>query len=153
MSVSAAKGSFAASRLATIMHCAAVLGLLAGPAYAQEPGSPLLVELNKLEPQPQACRAYLLFQNRGDTAYTSLKLDLVLFDTGGVIARRLLVEGAPIAAEKTVIKQFDLADLPCDGIGRVLLNDVTACEAANGPRDDCVGTIEVASRAPAALVK
>ncbi|WGF87550.1 Tat pathway signal sequence domain protein [Marinivivus vitaminiproducens] len=159
MSGAPEKGSFAVRGRAIAMPFVAALALAATvPAHGQEPapqgGAPeLLVELNKLEAQGDACRAFLLFENSGDQAYTSLKLDLVLFDAGGVIERRLLVEGAPIAAEKTIIKQFDLTGLPCDGIGRVLLNDITACETAAGPRQDCIGTVQVASRAPAPLVK
>ncbi|MGB9045051.1 MAG: hypothetical protein WCC81_21635, partial [Pseudolabrys sp.] len=48
----------------------------------------LTIELNKLEPQKESCRAYVVITNNGSTAYQALKLDLVLFQPDGVIGRR-----------------------------------------------------------------
>ena len=60
----------------------------------------LLVELNKLEPNEGDCRAYLVLENGSTSAFESLKLDVVVFDTDGIVAKRLAVEGGPAAARK-----------------------------------------------------
>ncbi len=122
-----------------------------GPVAVEAVG--VRVELNRLEPLDDACRVYLVLANGTAEAFDAFKLDLVLFDTDGVIARRLAVEAAPLRAQKTSVKLFDLDALPCDRIGTVLLNDVLACNSASGPVADCVARIETASRASAQLVK
>ncbi len=135
-------------------RAAAALALLlqAGAAAAAE-GPAVRIELNRLEALDKACRVYLVLANAGTDSFDSFKLDLVLFDTDGVIARRLAVEAAPLRAEKTSVKLFDLDGLACDRVGTVLVNDVLACSTAKGPVEDCVARIETASRASAKLAK
>jgi len=129
------------------------LGLLvaafSATSHAQEaaptPPGGVTVELNRLEPRGDACRTYVLIRNESDTAYRSLKMDLFVLDAGGVVAQRLAVEAAPLAARKTTIKLFDVPGVGCDRFGRVLLNDVIACDA-DGPRDDCLARISTATK-------
>ncbi|MFO7855108.1 MAG: hypothetical protein R6V44_07810 [Paracoccaceae bacterium] len=128
---------------------ALALGAVAvGPAAA-EPAPAIGVELNRLETVEGECRAYLVLDNRGG-ALESLELDLVLFDPDGVIARRLAVEAGPLRAGRESVKVFTIGGLACDGIGRVLLNDVLSC-TGEGAGDDCLGRIEASSRAAAPL--
>jgi hypothetical protein len=59
---------------------------------------------------------------------------------------------APLRAAKRVVKMFDLADLACDRVGSLLVNDVLECRAAE-PRSDCVDLLAVDTRAAVLLVK
>ena len=111
------------------------------------------VELNKLEELKGSCRAYLLLENRSGRAYRSFKLDLVMFDTAGIVARRLAVEGAPLAEGKTSLRVFDVPGLPCSGIGRILVNDVLSCGEGAEDRTACLAAIRPASRSSAELIK
>lgn len=131
--------------------CAALL-LLAAPA-AQADDAKVKVELNKLEPGGAACRAYLVVENTTASAFETLKLDLVMFDPDGVVARRFAVEIAPLPASKTSLKAFDIDGLPCDRVGRVLLNDVMDCADASGARSDCLALISVSARGALKFVK
>lgn len=117
-----------------------------------DPGN-LRVELNKLEPMESACRAYLLFENGTSGDFGSLKLDLVMFNPEGVINRRLAVEGGPLPAGKTSVKLFDIEDVACTSVNRVLLNGVLACSDAQGERNDCLALIETGSRSSADFFK
>ncbi|SMF22308.1 hypothetical protein SAMN06265365_104123 [Tistlia consotensis] len=103
---------------------------------AKAPG--VHIELNKLEQQGEACRAYLLFENEKGAEYPVYRLDLVLFDKDGRIDRRIAVDASPLRAGKSVVKLFDLTGLQCSAISKILLNDISPCEDASGPRDDCV---------------
>lgn len=114
--------------------------LVFGAAGAEEDGS-ISIELNKLEPQGQQCRAYLVIQNKGDTSYSELKLDLVLFRPDGVIGRRFAVELAPLKANKRTVKLFDLEGTACDEVGSFLINDVMECKAESGQVADCLQSI------------
>lgn len=140
------------SRLRECLCVGLALGLAASavPVKAQ---TSLNVELNKLEAAEGACRAYMLFENTGASAFSSLKLDLVLFGNDGVIIKRLAVEGAPLPQGKTSVKLFEIGGLTCEEIGRVLLNDVISCRDDTGDRDDCVAAISTSSRGTVTFFK
>lgn len=127
----------------------AVLFLLPSAAAAQDAG--LKLELNRLQPQPEACRTYLLFGNEMNVGFTNLVLDFVFFDSDGIIARRSLVNAAPLPADKTVVKIFDVAGIDCANLGKVLLNAVQACDTDGAAIDDCLSIVTLSSRAEAPL--
>jgi len=122
------------------------------PPAGAETGQ-LHVELNRLEERGDACRVHLVLENKSPRAYTSYRLDLVIFSSDGVISRRLALETAPLRANKTMVKEFELAGLTCKGVGRILLNDIPACASDAGELGDCVTTTRVSSRASVAFVK
>jgi len=138
----------------TIAAVILVLGAMvavASPARAAD--GRIGVELNKLEPLASACRAYLVLTNKAGTAFRDLKLDLVIFDTDGIVARRVAVQGGPIPDGKTSLKVFDIDGVQCAKISRFLLNGVMTCAAQDGKTGDCAGLIDTTSRAAAPLIK
>ena len=106
---------------------------------------PVSVELNKLESTEGACRSFLVIANPTAAAIAALTLDLVVFDTEGVIARRLAIDLAPVRAESMSVKAFDMTGLDCTRIGRVLMNGVLACEG-DGADTPCEGPPSVSAR-------
>lgn len=133
------------SRLGSILGIgtALALTLVAGAARSQ---SPIVLELNRLEAREGACRAVFLIRNPG-LVVDELRLDFALFDRSGVISRRIAVDLGPVPAEKTQVKSFDVAGLACEGLGSVLLNEISACRIGGEPRRDCLGQLSLASRA------
>jgi len=121
-------------------------------APAGETGT-LSIQLNKLEADGDACRAYIVLENASGIAFEGLRLDLVLFDVDGVIARRLAVDAAPLAAGKTSVRVFGIGNVACDDIGRVLLNDILVCQDAAGDRTDCMEHIVPDSIAGVPFIK
>lgn len=140
-------------RRTTLHGLLAAALLLAAWAPASSGAEGLRVELNKLEPLDSACRAYLLFENRTPASIRTLKLDLVMFNPEGVISRRLAVEGGPLPEGKTSVKLFDINEVTCDSVQRVLLNGVLSCSDDQGERNDCLDLIETASRSSADFFK
>jgi len=137
---------FAAS---SVFACLAMILPFSGTALAQDSGSspsPVRIELNKIEPAGESCRTYFLIDNQKGETWKSLKLDLFALDTDGVAAKRLAVEVGPVPRRKTLIKLFDFPGLSCSRFGRVLLNDVLACDGATSSREDCLSVIETASK-------
>lgn len=128
-------------RLCTFV-CLSLL-ILSTPVSGQQG---LKIELNKLESVEGACRAYMIFQNDSGESYDSLKLDLVMFDADGLINKRIAVEGAPLPVGKTSVKLFDIKDVSCEQLGRILLNDVLSCTGPGGENSDCLARIETTSR-------
>lgn len=132
---------------------AALAGLAAGAAPAWADDGMVSVELNKFESTDNACRAYLVLQNGTSHAFDSLKLDMVMFDAEGIVARRLAVEAGPLPAGKTSLKVFDVDGLACLDVGRVLLNDVLTCTGDGGDLDGCMDMVVPASRTESPFVK
>lgn len=96
------------------------------------------VELNKLETLDKGCRAYMVVNNTSDASYQSFKLDLVLFQTDGVIGRRFSLELAPVRPKKKAVKLFEIEGLACDKIGQFLINDVIDCKTEEGAGQNCL---------------
>ncbi|TGD96393.1 Tat pathway signal protein [Methylobacterium nonmethylotrophicum] len=123
---------------------------VAATPVAVTQGAPLRVELNKLETAGEACKAVLIVENGKGGPIRSLRLDLYAFDPDGVVQKRSLVELGPVPARKTALRQFEISPTPCAQVGRVLLNDVTACDGQDLTRETCLERIEPASAKGAA---
>jgi hypothetical protein len=122
---------------------AALVTLAAVVAGETAPLEPLRLELNALETAEGRCRASFVIENKADTAYESLRLELALFNRNGIVQRRLATELGPLRAAKTIVKSFIIDD-PCDDIGAILLNDVTACSP--GDAAQCLDRLALSSR-------
>lgn len=131
------------------------IGLMAGAASdaVAQTKTAIAIELNKLEPIEGSCRAYFVVRPEGTTEYKEFKMELLVFDTGGVIQKWLAIDAAPLRAGKTSVKLFDVSGVTCDKIGAVLLNDVTACADATGELPACVERVNPSSKAKATFYK
>lgn len=129
------------------------LGLCWAIPMHAEPAKSIDLELNRLEEQGGNCRAYLVIANPGPAAFSGFTLDLVLFDRGGTITRRLAVDIAPVRPEKTMVKVFDIPQTACNGIGSILVNDVIHCRDASGDIAGCVDRVTTSSKLPVHLSK
>lgn len=131
------------------LSCALVTAL-AMPASAQDAGAekaaPLKLQLNKAETAGDACRITMVVDNSRGGALKSYKVDLFAFDPEGVAQKRVAVELGPLPPRKTTVKIFDFAGIPCNKVGRVLLNDVLACEG-DTTRESCLERTETESKA------
>ena len=124
---------------------AALLALTPSAAWAQP--APLRLELNRLEARDGLCRVWMVANNPGPEALDPVRLDLVLFGHDGVAARRLAVDIGPLPVNRTVVRLFDVAAQPCDGIAQILMNDVLLCGTAEAAaRASCADRIAPASR-------
>lgn len=120
----------------------------------------LTIELNKLEPIPggtgdqAGCRAYIVaVDEEGGPRVDTLRLDLVLFGTDGVISRRVALDVGPILPGRTQVRPFDLRGVPCNSIGQMLVNDTLICKVGGADQTDCLDRIATRSRVSAKLTK
>ncbi|MFO7954094.1 Tat pathway signal sequence domain protein [Thioalkalivibrio sp.] len=123
-----------------------------GVASAGDPAA-ISVQLNKLESDGADCRAHLVLENGLEDALESLQLDLVVFDGDGIIQRRTVIEMAPLRAGSTSVRAFRMADTACESVGRILVNDVAACEGPEGEMEDCADRIRTESLADVPLIR
>jgi hypothetical protein len=115
------------------------------PAPSAPAAATTSIELNKLEATDKGCRAYMVINNPTATAYQSFKIDLVLFQTDGVIGRRFSIDLAPLRAEKKSVKLFEIDGIACNKIGSLLINDVMECKADAGPVDNCLQHLQTST--------
>jgi hypothetical protein len=142
--------------IASVSFCST---LAAADPQPNEPSTPaasassLDIQLNKLEAADKGCRAYIVINNTSDKEYQSFKLDLVLFQTDGVIGRRFSIDLAPLKPQKRSVKLFDIDGMACDKIGSFLINDVLECKSATGPVDSCLSDVKTSSLTKVQLSK
>lgn len=124
----------------------------AAPAANAANAAGVSLELNKLEATDKGCRAVVVVNNQSDTAYQTLKLELVMFE-GGVFTRRIAVDLAPVRPQKRSVKLFEIDNIACDKITELLINDVMDCKTDAGAVDSCLQRLSVSSLANAKLSK
>ena len=122
------------------------------PGSAEAP-STIGVELNRLEDQGGNCRAYLVITSPGSAEFSGFTLDLVVFDRGGTILRRLAVNVSPLRPAKTSVKVFDIAETACSAIGSILVNDVIHCRDNTGDVAGCVDRLTTSTKLAVSLLK
>ena len=125
--------------------------ILVASAFAQdapaEKAPPLKLQLNKVETAGEACRITVLVDNARGAGLKSYKLDLFAFDPEGVAQKRVAVELGPLPARKTIVKIFDFPGIACGKVGRMLLNDVLACDGGEPAREACLERTETETKA------
>lgn len=123
---------------------------LATPALAQS-APELGIELNALTPSETGCRVTFLATNRLGTELTRAGLEVALFGADGGIDRLVSLEFKAMPEGKARVLQFDLADLACEKLSRVLINDVVACEGDGLDPKTCLAALKPSSRLATSL--
>jgi hypothetical protein len=134
-----------------IAAVAVAAGLAVSPVAAQSPS--LAVELNKIEDNAGRCSAAFVLKNQTGETIDQLRLDLYVFDKDGVIARHLFLDTGPLRDGKTSVASFAILDKSCSEVGRLLVSDVPVCKTHSGNAIDCVGALDLTSKASVALEK
>ncbi|KKC32454.1 hypothetical protein [Devosia psychrophila] len=128
---------------------AALLGLamLVSPVVAQETATPsFALELNALQSTETGCRVSFLATNQLGGQLDRAAVELALFDTGGAIDRIVTLDFKNLSNGKTKVLQFQLTGLQCDSLGRVLVNDISACEGEITPPTICLDALKTSTR-------
>lgn len=130
------------------LTCFIAVFLLANIAIGQE-SHPLAldIELNALQPTAAGCRITFLATNNLGAPLTRASVETALFDMSGAIDRIVTLDFKDLSEGKTKVLQFQLADLPCTGIGRVLVNDISACEGTGLAATACLDHLKTTARA------
>jgi len=103
----------------------------ASSAPAKEPtnvAKTLKIELNAMEQQQNACRLSFVATNGMHQKLAKLVFELVMFEPAGKVLRLLSASFGSMPKSKMRLRQYDVPNLNCDDIGRILLNEVTVCK-------------------------
>lgn len=124
-----------------------VLAGLAAPALAQETTAPqLLLELNAAQPSEKGCRITFLATNELGGTLDRASVEMALFTIGGAIERIVTLDFKGLTEGKTKVLQFELANLDCANLGRVLINDITACQGDGLAAEACLAGLVPSAR-------
>lgn len=128
----------------------ACLLLLPGlPAAAQSgPDAALGLEINRVDQIEGACRLTFMAENTLGRDIGALTVETVLIDAEGVVERLTLFEFGALPDGVPRVRQFDVPDLDCAVIGRVLINGVSECEGA----EQCGASLRLSSRTDIEIV-
>jgi len=125
------------------------MGEVAASAIIKNPtdvSTKLQLELNAIEQRQNACRLSLVATNGMQQKLANLVFELVVFETGGKVLRLLSASFGAMPKSKTRLKQYDIPDLTCGKIGRLLLNDVTDCKGDKLTPKLCTAATQTSSR-------
>ncbi|MCR4267966.1 hypothetical protein [Nitratireductor sp. ZSWI3] len=133
---------------------AAGLQATALPAAAQDGAAPAInLELNGLQDSDKGCRIAFVVENGLPRDIGKAAYEIALFDKAGMVDRLLVLDFQDLPAAKTKVKRFDLADAECGAIGRVLVNDASACEGDGIAPGDCIARLNATTRSGVAFGK
>lgn len=133
------------ARTPTSLAVALALGL-AGPLAAQDSAPALTLELNAQEQVETGCKLSFLARNGHATAIDKVVYETVLFDTTGQVERLTLFDFGTLPAGKPRLRQFVVPGLQCDGLGQILINGASTCEAGELGASACIEGLGLTSR-------
>lgn len=133
----------------TRLLSALLIGALAcTPVLAQDTPAPpvLALELNALQPSDAGCRVSFLATNGLAGALDRVAVEVAFFTSQGAIDRIVTLDFKALAHGKTKVLQFELKDLPCSEISRLLVNDITACQGEAIAATACLARLVTTTR-------
>lgn len=131
--------------------CAAavVAFALAQPLHGQTAtDGTLALELNRVDQVAAACRFTFLAENRIGADISSFTAETVIIDADGVVERLTLFEFGNLPESSPRVRQFDVPDLVCAEVGRILINGVSDCGGIEG----CEASVTLSTRTDVELL-
>ncbi|KUP91962.1 hypothetical protein [Tritonibacter horizontis] len=144
------------SQVHLLAPIACVLTFLGGmDAVGAEDTPPPLgveIELNALADQGGACRLSFLAQNTHDMDIEEAVFETVLFDQSGGVMMLTLFDFQALPTGRPRVRQFDLADVQCAAVGRVLINGASRCRSGGQDSQICTEALGLSSRTKVELL-
>jgi hypothetical protein len=121
---------------------------VAGQAPAQEtaPAPALSLELNALEPSEKGCRLTFVATNGLNVQLDKITYEMVLFNAEQRVERLTILDFKTLPAGKTKVRRFDLGNIACDSISRILINDATECAGEGVAEGTCIKQLKTDSK-------
>jgi hypothetical protein len=126
-----------------VLAVLAIVVPAAAEEHDKEKPETVRVELNAAEAADKRCLLTFVVENKAAVNVEVFKLDLAVFNTAGVIQRRLIAEMGPLRGGKTMVRTYPV-DGDCGQIGAVLVNDISACQP--GDPGACLDGLGLSSR-------
>ena len=129
--------------VSTILAFAAGLAMT-GYSNAQEAAFSL--ELNSAKDKENGCRLTYVAKNSTGVDLDKTSYEVVVFNKDGGVSQFLILEFGKLSINKTKVVQFELNGQKCTDISRLLINDVSDCEAGGKAVPICLDALKTKSR-------
>lgn len=123
-----------------------VAGFAFSTASAMAESGNFELELNTAADVGEACRLTFVATNNTGIDLTKTGYEVAAFDGTGVVSAILVLEFGSLPQSKTRVVQFDLPNMKCSNISRLLVNGQDSCESADGTHDVCMKALSASSR-------
>ncbi len=121
----------------------------AASTLAQEVTGQIGLELNHVQAtQDGGCRLSIIATNGLQRPIDQLGLEMVAFNTDGLVDQFLRLDFSRISAGKTKVLQFDLAGKSCESLSRLHINDVLNCVPPAITDVYCPDLLDLKNRTP-----
>ncbi|EJN02434.1 hypothetical protein [Phyllobacterium sp. YR531] len=121
---------------ATALLVLAATGI--APAQENAAKSTLTLELNALQPSEKGCRLTFVVTNNLEAALDKVGFEIALFNQAQVVDRITVLDFKELPQGKTKVRRFDLGELDCTKVTRVLVNDSTECAGTGIDPKACI---------------
>lgn len=139
-------------RLAFVLLLACCVPFASLAQSAETASSRLHVELNNLQDIDGACRLSFLAKNETGATIDKAVFETVIFDTLGGVATLSLFDFRDLPADRTRVRQFDLAGVACISIGQTLINGASSCVVDGVESMICKDALSLSSRLSVELI-
>ena len=113
---------------------------------AEAPAAELSIELNAMTDVDGACRLTFLARNATGNGIDKAVFETVIFDTEGGVVRLSLFDFRDLPADRPRVRQFDLPQISCAGIGQALINGANSCTVDGSESGICDSALTLGSR-------
>ncbi len=120
----------AVTRFATLLLGGFVAAAAVIPAYAQDaaPAANLDVELNALTPSQKGCMMTFVALNKLPAPINKVSFELAFFNDKNAVDRITVLDFKDLPQGKKRVRQFDMPNVKCETVTRVLINDTPVCD-------------------------
>ena len=111
--------------------CGAVAAATGGADSAQQPApadSRLNVELNAVAPSTRGCMMTFVAENDMATPIAKISFELAFFNDKNTVDKITVVDFRDLPIGKKRVRQFDMPNIKCEALTRVIVNDVPVCD-------------------------
>ena len=132
------------------MQLIRALSLLVGlslPLAAVAEETPTLnIELNAADTLDDTCRLTFVLKNGLGQDVDQLVAETVLFSDQGQVLLLTLFDFGQLPAGRPRVRQFQVPDIACDGLGHVLVNGADSCLIGGAEVTTCQDALSPSSR-------
>jgi len=126
-----------------------VVAVSLGAGAREGAKSEIRLELNTLEQAEDGCRLTFVIRNGMAEPIEALSFELALFDSNGTVRSVIALNAGAMPGGKTRVRRFNLRNVVCADVSRLLLNDITECDGRGLSPADCLKRLNVFSRTDA----
>ncbi|ANK86903.1 MULTISPECIES: hypothetical protein [unclassified Rhizobium] len=116
----------------TVRFAAVAAGMMmavSSVAQAQDAaGAKLDVELNALAPSQKGCMMTFVAENNLQAPINKMSFELAFFNDKNAVDRITVLDFRDLPQGKKRVRQFDMPNVKCESVTRVLINDTPVCD-------------------------